>query len=218
MRRDRQGRLNLANLVEPDKANDDPLPWFEIKETKLEHIALLVHDDFVPHRFASTLMLDQISAHNIGSEKGHSGKIALSATGPGAANLKATADLVLQPLSVQGNVVLTALPIKPFAPYYDQVLAIQISQGTLGATTHFNVAQGAEKKPELVITLSALSVQLANLKARQPGDKNDLLQLGALDLKAGALDLGKQRISIGEVALKGLSRPIEVFNISRLVA
>ena len=201
VRRNRQGRLNLANLVEPDQANDDPLPWFEIKETKLEHIALLVHDDFVPHRFASTLMLDQISAHNIGSEKGHSGKIALSATGPGAASLKATADLVLQPLSVQGNVVLTALPIKPFAPYYDQVLAIQISQGTLGATTHFNVAQGTEKKTELVITLSALSVQLADLKARQPGDKNDLLQLGALDLKAGALDLGKQRISIGEVAL-----------------
>ncbi len=205
VRRDRNGRLNLANLVEPDKT-DEPLPWFEIKQATLDRVAVQVRDEAVPHPFETLLNVEHIGAQGIGSEKGHSGKIDFSATGPEGASLKANADLVLQPLGVQGSVTLAALPIKAFAPYYDQALALQISQGTLGLATRFNLAQAAEpskdKNPELAVTLSELGVQVANLKARQVGDKNDLLQLGNLDIQGGALDLGKQRIALGEVALK----------------
>lgn len=206
VRRNRQGRINLANLVGPDKTSDEPLPWFEIKETKLEHVALQVLDDFAPHRFESTLMLNQLSAHSISSEQGHSGEIALNVSGPEAARIKANADLVLQPLSLRGHVALTALPIKSFAPYYDQVLALHIDQGTLGFATNFSLAQATEKskdkQQELAIALSDLGVQLADIKARPAGAKSDLLQLGNLELTGGALDLGKQHISFGGIALK----------------
>jgi len=204
VRRDRNGRLNLANLVEPDD-KDEPLPWFEIQEATLERVALQVHDDFVPQRFASALNLDRLHAQNIGSEKGRSGKVTLSASGPEQATLQANAEVVLQPLSVQGDLNLAALPIKPFAPYYDQALNLQISQGTLGLSGKYRVAQSgektAEKKPEIAVSLSELGLQVAELKARQTGDKTDLLTLGSFAVSGGELDLGQRQIKLAEVVL-----------------
>lgn len=99
LRRDRQGRINLARLVEPDP-NQEPLPYFLLREAVLSGGILHVRDEYRARPFEATLKEVRIAARNIGSEKGKAGQLELSAAGPDGASLKAGSELVIEPLAL----------------------------------------------------------------------------------------------------------------------
>lgn len=99
VRRDRQGRINLAQLVEQED-DPEPLPYFLISEATLNQSTLHVRDEFRAQPFETTFQDIQFAAHNISSEKDKPGQVELSAAGPGAATFKAATEVVLQPLTL----------------------------------------------------------------------------------------------------------------------
>lgn len=99
VRRDRQGRLNLTRLVEPDKEKK-PLPYFLLRQVSLDSAIIHVRDDSRTRPFETTLQDIRLNMHNLTSEKGKAGHLELSASGPGESSLKAAADVVLEPFAV----------------------------------------------------------------------------------------------------------------------
>jgi hypothetical protein len=99
VRRDRQGRLNLTRLVEPDKEKN-PLPYFLLQQVVLDSAVVHVRDDSRSRPVAMTLQDIRLKMQNLTSEKGKAGRLELSASGPGKSSLKATADVVLEPFAV----------------------------------------------------------------------------------------------------------------------
>ena len=99
VRRDRQGRINLANLVEPDP-NKEPLPYFLVREAVLSKSIVHVRDDYRARPFETTLSDVRLALHNITSEKSKAGQVELSAAGPEGAAFKAGTELVIEPLAL----------------------------------------------------------------------------------------------------------------------
>lgn len=99
VRRDREGRINLANLVEPDEEKT-PLPYFLLREIDLSEAVVHIRDEQRTEPFETSLRDIRIVARNITSEKGKSGTVELSAAGPERASLKAAADVALEPLVI----------------------------------------------------------------------------------------------------------------------
>jgi uncharacterized protein involved in outer membrane biogenesis len=99
VRRDRTGRINLANLVAPDD-NEEPLPYFLIGAATLSQATIHVRDEYRARPFETTLNDIRLAARNITSEKGQAGQIELSAAGPGDAAFKAATDVVLAPFAL----------------------------------------------------------------------------------------------------------------------
>ena len=99
VRRDRQGRINLANLVESEE-NKDPLPYFLINEATLGQTTIHVRDEYRARPFETTLKDLQLTARNITSEKGKAGQVELSASGPSEATFKAATKVTLEPLTL----------------------------------------------------------------------------------------------------------------------
>ncbi len=99
VRRDRQGRINLANLTEPDKEKT-PLPYFLVREFVLNASAVHVRDEQRARPFETTLSDLRLLIRNLTSERGKAGQVELSASGPGKATLEAAADVALEPLAV----------------------------------------------------------------------------------------------------------------------
>lgn len=116
VRRDQNGRINLANLVEPDNQKSTPLPWFSIMQVNLENFVVHVRDDALPRPFETQWALGRVNASDVSSEQNHSGKIVLDVSGPDGATLKANTDLVLQPLRAQGQLMLAGFALKTLAP------------------------------------------------------------------------------------------------------
>jgi hypothetical protein len=113
VRRDKRGRINLANLVEPDE-KDEPLPFFLVREAVLNKATVHVRDEYRARPFETVFSDVRVAARNITSEKGRAGQVELSAAGPGSAVLKAGADVVLEPLVVSKlNVQLSNLSVTP---------------------------------------------------------------------------------------------------------
>ncbi len=101
VRRDRHGRINLANLVEPDEKDEkEPLPYFLIRSMSLNSAVVHVRDEQRVKPFETILKDIRLTVRNLTSEKEKPGRLDLNLAGPEQSSLKATADIVLEPLSV----------------------------------------------------------------------------------------------------------------------
>lgn len=113
VRRDRTGRINLANLVEPS-GSKEPLPYFLVKEISLTQSIVHVHDEQRARPFETSLTDINLAVHNLTSAKGQPGQVQLSAAGPEGASLKASTDVVLEPLALSKlNVEVADLKVTP---------------------------------------------------------------------------------------------------------
>jgi len=73
VRRDRQGRLNLANLAEPDKEKK-PMPYFLVREIDLSSSIVHVRDEQRAKPFETALSDIKLLIRNLTSEKGKAGQ------------------------------------------------------------------------------------------------------------------------------------------------
>lgn len=173
VRRDSQGRINLANLVEPEERKD-PLPHFLIKEITLDQTMVHVRDAYRARPFETTLKDLKFSAHNITSEKAKAGQLTLRATGPGESAFQAAADVVLEPLALS----------KMSAELTNLRLPQPIGKGDMARIGRFAVSGGAldlERK-----SASIEQVTLAGSQFNVQRNKQGQLNLSALADKSQA--------------------------------
>ncbi len=99
VRRDRDGRINLANLVEPSESKE-PLPYFQVKEIALDQTTVHLRDEQRARPFETSLTDIRLGVRNLTSARGEAGQVQLAASGPDGASLSAATDVVLEPLAL----------------------------------------------------------------------------------------------------------------------
>jgi len=173
VRRDRQGRLNLTNLVEPDKEKK-PMPYFLVREMNLNSSVVHVRDEQRAKPFETTLSDIRLFIRNLTSEKGKAGQLELSASGPEKASLKAAADVVLEPLAVSKlNVQVADLRIQQPGGKNDMV--------RIG---RFTISGGSFELDRRSIAIDEISLAKSQLNIQR--DKKSVLNLSEIAGGSGA--------------------------------
>jgi hypothetical protein len=146
----------------------------------------------------------QLTAQDLSTAKGSTGKASLSFLLDQAAQVGLATSLVLEPLQAEGSVEFKRLPLRRYAPYYRQYVNFEIEDGVTDVATAFTYARPGQA-PDL--KLAGLGVVLDNLALRLRQEKEALLSVPAFAIRNGTLDLAKREVSLGEISSqKGILR------------
>jgi hypothetical protein len=200
VRRDPTGRLNWLAVLPAPHSNSVP-------EEPAEPIALSVPEvkisdgqvhviDLVPQKGFRT-DLSGIEAALRG--------FALPQTAPAQAELafgtrsgesvKYAGSLTLSPLASEGTVEASRIRLVDYEPYYQDFIRYRLEQGVADLTTRYAFTatdRGAD------IKLSELNLDLASLRMRKPGEKEDFLRVKTAQLKNAGVDVGRLVLGVGQ--------------------
>jgi flagellar motor protein MotB len=204
----KSGELNVMKLVPeappaaPKAADAAPPPApfaFTVGEVRLTDGKLHVLDEVpaTPYRvvlqnIAATVQglsnaPDAKAAVKLGFETDAKGTFAYDGT------------VQLAPVRAGGKVDLTGWRLGALYPYYESALNLEVADGTLDAATRFEIAIDGDRFDG---RLSEVAAALRSLRLHFPGEKEPLWRLPLLEVKDGAVDLGKRSVVLGEVSAR----------------
>jgi hypothetical protein len=100
----------------------------------------------------------------------------------------------VDPLWSEGSLEHKSLPLKKFAPYYQDQILFEIEDGRIDLSTRYKYAKG-EKEPEILF--SGISLSLNALRLRKTGEHQDFVKIPNLSIKEADLDVTKRELKIG---------------------
>nr|WP_169741284.1 DUF748 domain-containing protein [Andreprevotia chitinilytica] len=117
--------------------------------------------------------------------------------------------LQLAPISAEGDLTLTAMPLAGLAPFYRSQLAIDPIGGTTDIATHYRFAQPDNAPLEL--KLAHLGVTVRDLLIKRAKAKPVLAAAKEIKVENVGLDLAQRQVTLDRVALAA-----PVLNVTRL--
>jgi hypothetical protein len=100
---------------------------------------------------------------------------------------------------VDGGLEMKTIPLKKYAPYYEEQILFDIEDGRLNFSTRYRYRKG-EKEPEILLSLSSLL--LSNLRFKKTEEGDDFLKIPTFSIKDTEVDLTKKELKIGASSLK----------------
>lgn len=201
LNRGRDGKLNLANLVEVQakpataepKKEGNPF-GYSVDEITIESATVYI-DDLQPQRPYKT-RLDNFNVNITGltNEAGKKANVELSFESEGKEKFSHSGTLQMTPLLAEGKLDLEAVKIGALRPYYDNALAAEIKEGLLDLSTQYRFEEKGEQSE---INLTSLSTNLRGLRLELAGQPEPLWRIASLALKDVAVDVAKKTIVIG---------------------
>ncbi|MCX7892858.1 MAG: DUF748 domain-containing protein [Burkholderiales bacterium] len=102
-------------------------------------------------------------------------------------------------LAVDGKVEVSGVRLGSLYPYYEDAVNLDIQDGTLAAVTTFDVAL---RDGVFDAHASGLDAKVERLRVHFPGEKEPLARIASIEVKDGAVDLGKQSVVLGSAAVR----------------
>ncbi|MGE5492542.1 MAG: DUF748 domain-containing protein, partial [Actinomycetota bacterium] len=228
--RDRRGILNLASLMpqQPAKAAgkakaDAPAqpsrPFqFSIAEIKLADGRIGLADDFPKRPFHARLEEINLTVRQLSSGKDPA-TVELALKSDSGERVELHAQVTLAPFSARGDISVTALQLKNYAPYFASFVRFNLEDGSLDASAAYSLAAN---DGQFQAQLNDGKAALTGLKLRQPDDKRSFFTLDQFQVQGVTMDQGKREIAIGELRTAGgklLARRNKagIFNLSQLL-
>jgi len=203
--RNRDGKLNLANLVEVEakptaaESKQESKPFgYSIDEVALTSTIIHIDDEQPQRPYKNRLNDVNIKITGLTNEPGKTANVELSFESEGKEKFSHSGTLQMTPLLAEGKLDLEALQIGALRPYYDNALAAEIKEGLLDLSTQYRFGQKGEQSE---INLTSLSTNLRALRLELAGQPQPLWRIASLALKDVAVDVAKKTIVIG--ALEG---------------
>ena len=233
VRRARDGALNLLALQpkaspKTDKAKqvaeavDKTAAPFEFSAAEVKLVDGLVDfADATPQKpFHTRINAINLTAHKLASSGKEPASVELALKTDSGESLQHHGQVMLSPLSAQGELALSAIKLKNYAPYYAPFIRFNVEEGALDAALKYTATMTDGR---LQASISDAAVNLAALKLRRENEKLPFFTLAQLAVKDIALDLAKRNILIGEFITRGgklLARRDKegVFNLTQLLA
>ncbi len=205
LNRGRDGKLNLANLVEAPTKPAAPEPkkeskpfGYSIGEIALESARIHIDDEQPQLPYKNRLNDVNVKITGLTNEPGKTANVELSFESEGKEKFSHSGTLQMTPLLAEGKLDLEALKIGALRPYYDNALAAEIKEGLLDLSTQYRFEEKGEQSE---INLTSLSTNLRALRLELAGQPEPLWRIASLALKDVAVDVAKKTIVIG--ALEG---------------
>ena len=208
--RRKDGRINLLALV-PEMPPEEKQPGtpatttepafaFRVNEIRLKDGKVAITDDAPTRPYRVTL--ENIGVVVDGLSNAPDAKAAVKAgfdtDEKGRFDYAGSAQLAPFIL-VDGKVDLAGFRLGALYPYYEDAVNLDIQDGTLAASSKFDVSL---KDGVLDAHASELSATIKALRAHFPGEKEPLARIATIEVKDGAVDLGKRSIAVGEAAAR----------------
>lgn len=174
-------------------------PWqFALKKLSLAEYGIRFTD--AKPEEPVNLALDSISieASDISSEKNHLAKVTLGLQTNKTGSLAVAGSAGLNPLAAKLGVELKGLKLKPFQPYFTDMLSIILTDGAASAKGELSLNSGASDSPDVAFRGDA---GISRLAAIDKEEEDDFLKWNSLSLKRIDLSTQPPRIDIAEIAL-----------------
>jgi hypothetical protein len=221
--RDKGGEVLILRLFRPTQpptpaapgtAEPAAEPWrVELGRFLLEQYSVVMDDQrpSVP----ITVLADQIrlSAENLSTAGKTPGKVALALLLDKTANLSVAGNLLVEPMHMDGTIDIKGIPLKTYAPYYQDSILFDVMGGQLNLATRFNYAASPDQ-PD--VRLSGLNATVSSLQLRKRGEGEDFLSIPQVAVTNTSLDLAKRQLTLGDMSTQGGSLLVKRYRSGEL--
>jgi Domain of Unknown Function (DUF748) len=171
----------------------------EVAEIGIERGAIHQEDASYARPFRADLQDLAVSVKGFSTAPGKVASLEASAKIDSDATLKNTGAISMEPLVVEGEFSLAGLPLKRYAPLYEERVKFDVNDGVLDFKTKYRYSAGAAGNT----TLTGLSAELKSPRLTKRGDKQPFFVAPSLKLAGTNIDLAGREIVVGEVASAG---------------
>ena len=203
IRRDEKAAFNIQSLL-PERKEGEPTPpkkeeeaaplSLDIDEIQLVSGKIFFADLSTSKPFKMIIDPLELKVVHFSISKDKKTAYALSLKTESKENIKIEGEFSMDPLGAEGTLEVKPIPLKKYAPYYQDKILFNIEEGRLELSTRYKYAKG-EKEPE--ITLSGASLLLSALRLKKEEENEEFLKVPTLSIKDTIIDLTKKEIKVG---------------------
>lgn len=217
-RRQRNGVLNLQQMVPRAPATDSPPPArtapvakvskparaaapprFLVDAIDLTGIKVHLDDQTTMPAFHTTVDDTSLVVRGLSNAPGASATVEFGARAVPGGVIKQHGTLVLEPhLHAKGNLTIEGIEPGRFAPYYAEQIAFDIIKGQVRVGSGYDVEDGAGG---MAVKLEQAFVELADFALRRRDKRDDFLRMGLVAVHGAKIDLAARQVAIAEIAL-----------------
>jgi len=203
IRRDEKAAFNIQSLLPerkegeptPPKKEEDAAPLsLDIDEIQLVSGKIFFADLSTSKPFKMIIDPLELKVDHFSISKDKKTAYALSLKTESKENIKIEGEFSMDPLGAEGTLEVKPIPLKKYAPYYQDKILFNIEEGRLEFSTRYKYAKG-EKEPE--ITLPGISLLLSGLRLKKEGENEEFLKIPILSIKDTVMDLKKKELKVG---------------------
>ena len=156
------------------------------------------HDEHPRRAFEAVLKDVSVDVGGLSTAPGRAATLNASTVSDAGERLQLAGTFTLEPQSSEGSLALTGVPLKRYAPYYEDALLFGFGSGSLDLSTRYRwpVAGGAT-------ALSDLAVALKDVRARKDGETEDFLRVPSASMTGGAIDPERREVRVGALGTSG---------------
>jgi len=181
--------------AEPARPSKGPEMSLTVAEVALANGTVHV-DDQVPEKdFRVELTGIEASVTEFALPQKAPAKVNLAFATDKEATVKLATSLLLDPLTAEGNVEVAKVKLTEFENYYAPFILYRVEDGRADLNTGFafRMAEGG-----LETQLNGFNLDLADVRMRKPGEKEDFLRARSAQIKDAAVDVNKLVLTVGE--------------------
>lgn len=157
-----------------------------------------LHDERPRRAFDAIAGEISIAAAGISTAPGKAATVKVSATTDAGEELTYAATFTLDPMASEGTLSLTGIPMKRYAPYYEDAVLFAVEGGTFDFSTRYRWPVAGE-----LAALSDLSVAVKDLRARRNGEKEEFLRISSASMTGGTVDPEKRDVRVASIGATG---------------
>src|SRR5215831_15087763 len=211
----KEGRLNLLDLLPPDKEPKpstpppeekapSPLPAIEIRDLQITQGIVEFRDESKPKPYALDIVPIHIALTNFSTRPGGSNSYAFTAELGEGETLDWEGNIFLSPIRSEGVLSLSGLKLAPFWHYVRDQYNFDLVAGTLQAKGSYRV-DTATAPPELRIFDSG--IHLSDIQLDEKGEADPIKVIPTLDVEGLDLDVRGRKVTIQSVTMAdGMAR------------
>ncbi len=205
IRRDEKGGLNVQALL-PEKSETKPAPKkgedsaplvLDIDEIQLNGGKVSFSDLSRNKPFKTILNPIELKVDHFSNGKDKKSAYVLSLKTEAKEDIKLEGEFSMDPLGAGGALEIKSVPLKKYAPYYQDNILFDIEDGRLDISTRYKYAKG-EKEPE--VFLSGISLILSSLRLKKDEENEDFVKIPNFSIRETEVDLTKKELKIGRVS------------------
>lgn len=182
------------------KAEDERGWRVEIASASVTNGRISIRDEHPRRPFEAVVGDVSVTLSGLSTATGQSATMKASATTDGGEKLELSGVLTLDPQSSEGTVSATGVPLKRYAPYYEDSFRFAFGGGTLDLSTKYRWPVGGG-----ATALSDLSLALKDVRARRNGETGDFLRIPSVSMSGGSVDPEKRELRVASIGGTGAS-------------
>jgi uncharacterized protein involved in outer membrane biogenesis/outer membrane protein OmpA-like peptidoglycan-associated protein len=204
IRRGRKGDLEIQSLIPkqgdektPVKSEPETSPLsLEIDEIEMIGGKLTFIDLSRKMPFQTVLSPIEVKIENFSNGKDKKSNYTLVIKTEAKEEIQLAGSFSVVPLQGSGNVEIKEVPLKKYAPYYQEFISFDLADGRLDFSTVYQYAQGEK---ETAVSLKEMAASLKSLRLKKEGEKEDFLSIPTLMVRDTELDLNGKSLRIGSL-------------------